>query len=322
MPNTCQLDLKRIDLKDRFFIYTFLPNLDNLFTSIRKAGILHPLVVQEKGSGNMVRIICGFKRALVAEKLKLSPVTVLLYSADEINELEAFRLSLLENLGTRPLNLVEKAICLEKLITMFKVEQEHVINEYLPLLSLHPHQRVLESYLRIARLQAEAQTLIARNELPLAVGEKFFNFRQEDQEEVAKLLSHLKTGIQVADEILTHLYEISQREEATAGAILNDLDLWKTVEDEKENHGNKTRVVRQRLRKRRFPGFTHRKESFRKAVGMLPLAPTLTIIPSPSFEREDLKVTFSFRGKEDLDTMIHRLEEIASHPAFGKLWEA
>ncbi len=97
--------------------------LEDLIESIKKHGIIQPLVVTKTASG--YQLIAGERRFKAAVMLELETVPVIVRSAEDIEKLE---LSLIENLQRQDLNPIEEARAFQRLIDEFNLTQEEVAN--------------------------------------------------------------------------------------------------------------------------------------------------------------------------------------------------
>ncbi len=95
--------------------------LEELAGSIRKQGILQPLVVRPHD--DHYEIIAGERRWRAANLLKLETVPVVIRDVDDATTLE---LALVENLQREDLNPIESALGYEQLLDRFDLTQEEV----------------------------------------------------------------------------------------------------------------------------------------------------------------------------------------------------
>ncbi len=97
-------------------------SIDELAESIKQYGVLQPLLVREdpESIGNY-EIIAGERRWRASQKARLHnlPVVVL-----EINELEAFKIALIENLQREDLDPIDEALGYRKLLEDYDQTQE------------------------------------------------------------------------------------------------------------------------------------------------------------------------------------------------------
>lgn len=90
-----------------------------LVASVKKHGILQPLVVMESGKG--YELIAGERRLRAAREAKLPTVPALVRNA---SELEQFELALIENLQRDDLDPIERAESYKKLVDTFGLTHE------------------------------------------------------------------------------------------------------------------------------------------------------------------------------------------------------
>lgn len=94
-------------------------SLQELVDSIKKFGIMQPLIATKKG--DKYQLIAGERRWRSANIAKLSKVPVIVREADEQTKLE---LALIENLQRQNLDLIETARAYRRLMEEFKLSQE------------------------------------------------------------------------------------------------------------------------------------------------------------------------------------------------------
>ena len=95
--------------------------MQELVDSIKKYGIIQPLIVTEKDGG--YELIVGERRLRAAKLLNLASVPALVRMAREQEKLE---MALIENLQREDLNPIEMALAYRKLVDEFNLTQEEV----------------------------------------------------------------------------------------------------------------------------------------------------------------------------------------------------
>ncbi|HAH04828.1 TPA: chromosome partitioning protein ParB [Candidatus Komeilibacteria bacterium] len=95
--------------------------LEDLIESIKKHGIIQPLIVTKTATG--YQLIAGERRLKSAQILGLPTAPVIVRSAQAIEKLE---LALVENIQRQNLNPIEEALAYHKLIDEFSLTQEEV----------------------------------------------------------------------------------------------------------------------------------------------------------------------------------------------------
>src|SRR3989344_3518824 len=188
-------------------------DLEDLVNSIKKHGILQPLIVTPLPAGKF-QLIAGERRLKAAQILELATVPCLVRNAERLEKLE---LSLIENIQRADLNPLEEAKAYKKLIEEFNLTQEEVgervgkkrttISNPLRLLEL---PEPLKQALKENKISAgHAKVILSANDEKeqLKIFEKILKLNltvRETEGEVKKVAvkSHLKTVGQKDLEIL------------------------------------------------------------------------------------------------------------------------
>ncbi len=99
--------------------------LENLVASIKKHGILQPLVVTEK-EDNGYELIAGERRLRASQIAELPTVPAIVRSVTQQEKLE---LALIENIQRQNLNAIEEAFAYRRLMDEFNLTQEEVADQ-------------------------------------------------------------------------------------------------------------------------------------------------------------------------------------------------
>ena len=99
-------------------------DLEELIESIKKHGIIQPLVVSKVG--DRYQLIAGERRWRSAKIIGLATVPAIVRAANEQEKLE---LALIENIQRRDLNPMERAIAYQRLMQEFNLTQEEVADK-------------------------------------------------------------------------------------------------------------------------------------------------------------------------------------------------
>ncbi len=100
-------------------------DLEDLIASIKKHGIIQPIVVSERADGGY-ELIVGERRFRAAQVAGLENVPAIVRSATQQEKLE---LALIENIQRQNLNAIEEAFAYKRLIDEFNLTQEAVAEQ-------------------------------------------------------------------------------------------------------------------------------------------------------------------------------------------------
>ena len=97
-------------------------NLQELTNSIKKRGIIQPIIVRKSSDdSSKYEIIAGERRWLAAQKAGLHDVPVVITDVDDLKSLE---FAIIENVQRNDLNALEEARGYQRLIDEFSYDQE------------------------------------------------------------------------------------------------------------------------------------------------------------------------------------------------------
>lgn len=82
------------------------PDFQELVDSIRRHGLLHPLIVRPSKSGDVLELVAGYRRLVACKKLGMSYVSATVL---DLEDREALEVALIENLQRQSLDPIEEA---------------------------------------------------------------------------------------------------------------------------------------------------------------------------------------------------------------------
>ena len=134
-----------------------LGDVDELAESIRRFGILEPLVVSPDGASYLV--VCGHRRVAAAKRVGLTEVPVVIRPMDGA---ERELVALTENVHRRQLSPVEEAIAYARLMKVRHLTQRDVAR------LMHVHESTISQRLALLRLPKPDLDRLHRGELTIA----------------------------------------------------------------------------------------------------------------------------------------------------------
>jgi len=308
------IPLQQIDSLDETFSVNYLPDLQKLRSSIEEAGLIQPVLLRKKSGG--YQMICGFRRISVMKELGKSEIESRVFEEREMDEFQLFSLSLHENLTTRGFNAVEKAIALDKLIHRFQVHPAFVIDTFLPSFFLEPNEKILNTYLSLARMEDEIKTYVLKEEVSRSNVRKLSALTPDDRMAIFSLISRLKLGENRLREVLTLLGEISRRNQSTEKDIVRRPEIQEILSQKELTPSQKTDRVKKVLTDLRYPKLNQLEKAFEKKRKGLNLPSKISLQHSPFFERKGLKVEFQFETMEEYQSILSALSVLPEKEAF------
>ena len=281
------IPLNDIDIDDRRFCISY-PLEDEILTeSIRKVGIVQPVLLLD---ASPLIVITGFKRIASAKKLGLTEVPAVI---KRIGADEAILLSIHDNLG-RGLNAVEKACALEKMVHAGFPRQG--IFETMTLLSLKPHEKVLNNFVAIADAGEPLISFLVRHGVSMKNIEYLLGFDVQERNDIISLV----TPLHLTESLLREILEMFVLTKIKKGAI-NFRGLRAAGDG---------RALKARLKKRNYPILSSMEKDLFTVKQRCALPPNIDIKVDPFFEKEYIDILLKIKSEDDVRASIEKLKEI------------
>jgi len=314
-----KIPLQQIDLSDETFSVSFMADLGRLRSSIEALGLIQPVLLRERRDG--YQIVSGFRRISVFHELGNSAIESRVLGDGEADDFRLFSISLHENLTTRGFNTVEKAIALEKLVHRFRMDPALVVKTFLPLFSLEPNEKILNTYLSLALMEDEVKRYVLKEEVSRFNIRIFSAFNPEDRMALLSLISPLKLGEHHLREMLSLLEEISRRDRCAVREIIARPEMEAIVSQRELTPSQRTERVRRVFMDFRFPAMRQWEEKFEKKRKELNLPSSVSLHPPPFFEGTGLRVDFQFKTVEEYRSILSALVLLPEKKEFQEMIE-
>ncbi len=305
-----QVYLEQVDLKDKRFSVAYPPEPDErLVTSIRDVGLIVPVTFQED-PGKLFRIVSGSRRVSAARTVGLDSVPARIMGR-EINDRELFLRNVRENVATRSMNDLERALILHRLIEDFGAGEEEVLR-IMPLLALASNRRILYQYTSLVRLTGELQRYVVSHSIPIRVSSRVAEWATGDQEALSGLFKIITLGGNNLKDLLDLIEEISLRDRVAIREVLAMKEILEVIEEPRLTSTQKREMLKQKLHQIRYPVLSERTERISMLLKEGGALPGVSLTPPPYLEGSSLKASFSFGSVEKLKEAVDRLNLMAN----------
>ena len=306
-----EVNIDQINFDDLSYIFSVESDLSQLLTSIKNAGLINSPIL-EFTSDKTYRIVTGVKRIKALVQLKIKKFTAkVFYSENKKPTLELFLLNLHENVGTRELNIIEKANVIHKLINIFNLPKDQVTKEFLPLLKLAENPQIINRYLPLINLEENIKKAVDEEFISIDIAISFMNSSQEDRSKIFNLFDQLKLGKNRQKEFLRLLMDIKVITNKTISFILENENIQSIVQDKKLTLALKINRIKDVLKKLRYPNFTKIEEKFNCLKKELKLPPNIKFYAPPFFESEKYKFELNFKNQNEFAKLVDLLKSVA-----------
>lgn len=314
-----EVNISQIDFNDRSYLVTFESSISQLILSIKQVGLIQPPILEQKSS-NKYRIVAGLKRILALQHLKIDNFNAIIYfPQSETPDIELFLLSLYENLGTRSFNNVEKALVLDNLINLFKLSEEQVLNEFLPLLQLGKNKLVLDRYLKLVPLEDNIKIAVAEDFVSIDIAGALVEISSFERQAIFEFFQHLKLGKNRQKEFLRLLREISKINDRSIDNILKRDEIQDILSNVKITLPGKIEHIKIILKRLRYPLYSAVEKKFQILKKDLGLPTNVILRPPPFFEGEKYSIEINFKNQSELTGIVEILTSIIANNKLEKL---
>ena len=291
-----------------------------MIQSIERISLVNPPILAQIRNGSKYRIVSGFKRILAAIHLNKKTIPALIHEDLGVEpQYELFLKSLYDNVSTRELNPIEKSIVITKLVVVFKISEDEIMEKFFPLLELGSNRKVLETYLRINDLEDNIKIAIVEDFISAEAAVQLLNYTHDDRQSMYELFCDLKLGKNRQKEFIRLLNDISLRDHIPIFGILHQETILTIVKNEKLTSTQKLSEVRDILRKQRFPLLISAEEKFNQIKKELKLPPRINFNPPPFFENEYYSMKIEFKDEKEFDSMLNLLNHISAGKKLSNL---
>ena len=152
--------------------------LSQLTESIRKQGLLQPLLVRAIAEGRY-EIIAGERRWRACQLADLTQVPVLVHQVDDET---AMAMALVENLQREDLNAMDQARAMHRLANEFSLTHQQIAE------LLSKSRTAVTNFLRLLQLPEEVRQMVELGQLEMGHARSLLMLDAEQQYQVAKLV--------------------------------------------------------------------------------------------------------------------------------------
>lgn len=197
-PTTNQLSLPITSLSPGSFQprRTFDESLLNeLADSIRKQGVLQPLIVRTKAQDSY-EIIAGERRFRAAQIAGLTEVPVICHQVDDK---QALAIALIENLQRDDLNVIEESKAFARLTDEFHLTHEQVGE------LVGKSRSAVSNALRLLQLNPEIHLMLEQGHLDMGHARCLLTLGKEKQLKVAEIIKSKQLSVREAEKLVARV---------------------------------------------------------------------------------------------------------------------
>lgn len=189
-----------------------IDKLSELSESIRKQGILQPLIVRKHSAQSGYEIIAGERRWRAAKQVNLSTVPVIVR---DIDDKTAMAFALIENIQRHDLGPIDEAIAFKNLIEQHQITHQDLAN------LVSKSRATISNTLRLLNLDNQVQKLLNDGLIEAGHAKVLLALEVEKQYEIASLIVQKNLSVREVENIIKKIKEGKSTTENTVFNLLN-----------------------------------------------------------------------------------------------------
>ncbi len=280
--------IDKLNAEDRTFCISYPLEDGLLLSSVASFGVLSPLGLL--GREHPI-VVTGFKRLEAARKAGALEVPCVYL---DISRRQALLTSIMDNMK-RPLNIVEKASCIEKMQAMgFSTDEIYPV---MKLLGLPARDETLKTAVKLAGAKTDVKDLIAAMNPPMGIVEQLFWFDAAEVGRIIDLAARLPMSMSNFRETVGLLMLLKIKQGRIEFAQL----------DKADNADELKQVVRHAT----HPALVGMEGQLDRLLAASALPPNIRVTVDPNFERDAIDISIRARTGEEMEGALNKLREIA-----------
>lgn len=308
-----QILLSQIDGSDQTFRITTDGRIENLKASIQHLGMLTPPILKpappKRHRKERYVIVSGFRRIDACRQMGWRHLAANCIQADTPYYLCALA-AISDNFLQRELNLVETARCVALIEKAGGKRRQSY--ETLKTIGLEANDVMIDKLKTVDAMDDRLKRGIIEGTIAMPVALELFAMPdQHGAQLLVGLLRELRISLNRQREMLDWLQAIAHRERVTIAGILEDAAIRQYLSDETLDGPRKAKLIREVLKRLRYPEISAYEQYYADAVKEMPLQPPLRLIPPPNFESPTYSLKIDFRTVEELAHAIEKAQKLA-----------
>ena len=311
------IEIASIDYRDTTFIYTFPVKIEGIIESIKRVGLLNPILLFEYD--NKYKIISGFKRVLACKLLCFDIIDAFVFESGSISELKAFMIAVYDNISIRELNIIEKSIILNKLKNYHNLKYNEIIRDFMPLIGLEPNKKLLEDYISLSKLDDDLKEHIVNREIPIKILSLIASISNDKLPLISELIIKLNLGANKIKELVNLIDEITERDKIDIERLRSDLNLDSIIKNERMTLSQKWERIVNSLRRKRFPMWSKIEKKLLRNISSLALPQNVNLSYPPYLEGDKFRIEMEFSTPDELKSVGKKLIDISKKEELSEI---
>ncbi|MFH1714769.1 MAG: ParB N-terminal domain-containing protein [Elusimicrobiota bacterium] len=299
-----KVPIEKINTTNTKYIFSYPLMPDRMVESVKNAGILQPILVEKQKDEYFV--LDGIRRVLAAKKLGIENIYIQEYEGPD-SIFDKIKTVIYANMSHRAFNEVEKAVIMSK-----TAGNSGLLQIVLNILGISQNIILIDKYKRLANEENSIKMLVYEGRLKLNSVYDLTFFNYADKSQIVLLTQELQCSASIAQEIIENSKDIilgSDNEENTFEELAHAVGVNEIFGNDSLNVSEKLGVLRDRIRKKRYPGLSRKEEEFNKFSKSLNCINGVSCGHTPFFENESKELKISYNNYHELNQKIEQVRK-------------
>ena len=301
--------LSKIDYTDDLYHITTNSECEDLIESITEIGLINLPVLRK--NRQKYSIISGFRRITACKRLKLNTIYARIVEKCK-SEIDLAKLAIAENSCERSLNLIELSRSI-RLLSHHITEKKDLFKTS-SRLGIVNNPTLFKKIEILCRLPEFIQKCILDNTISLSMAIELGTLKKEEGIAFALLFQNLQIGLNLQNELMTLIQEISSRDNITLLEILYEKELQELAKSDEYTRPQRSQQIRLYLKKKRYPEISAYEKKIRTYINNLDLDSKTVIKLPKNFEGTRYSLNLTFQNIHDLKSHQSTLERLIKSP--------
>jgi ParB family chromosome partitioning protein len=309
------VSLSRIDDGDATYRITAGSSLEVIRHSIAQIGLINPPTLLP--CNDRFIVIAGFGRIAACRALGWERL-VARCSTSPTDAIGCALTAIGDNSTQRPLNLVEMARAWY-LLTRTVDSQEQAM-QLARSVGMTVNKEMAAKLQQILSMTGPLQHALIDGSIALPIALRLNALGDGTVAQALILLfQDLQLSLNRQRELLEWIQGIVGREGISLQDVIDDAQLAQWRRDAQMDRGQKTQLIRQHLKRRRYPEITAFEERYHQSVKALKLVEGMQLVPPAHFEGQKFGLHLEFKNPTELGRLCQEVQRLAGSPAMLKL---
>lgn len=292
-----EVELEKISHNTTYNLHPFLSQLPaKLKTSFIKYGILSPPILIQNENTDDFTVLCGHKRITHHIETGIDKCLCFIVYNAEVSSEEILDLILEDQVKNRNLSIMEQACFIRLCHNLIPDKRKR--KKYLHSIPSGVLLFGEKFLLNLLVFNESIQLLFHEGILSEKISNDLSCFSLEDQKKICELIQYLQLNANNQRKLLSFLRDLQGRFSLSACKILESADTQTVLLDNELNIPQKSRRILEFLQEKVSPLLIKSTRDFLEEIKKMNLPPTSQLVPSASFEKDEVHLTIRFENIE------------------------